>query len=235
MSKKVFLFDLDWTLVYTGGAGLRALTYAFEKHCQVPEGMKNISPDGKTDPAIVREMIRVHLQREPQPGEIDAICRGYVDRLKIEVKEGPGYKVLPGIPELLAVLSKRPDVILGLGTGNLEEGARAKLGRADLMRFFQFGGYSNDSEDRPKVLGTAVQRAEALLGEKVPPRDVIVIGDNFRDIQAGQAIGATTVGVASGPMSYDSLAAYHPDYLFHDLSHTQDVLERLLPGVPEHR
>jgi phosphoglycolate phosphatase len=229
MPKRIILFDLDWTLIYTGGAGLRALDYAFEQHFKIPEAMKTVSPDGKTDPAIVREMIRVHLQRDPQAGEIETVCRGYIDCLKAEVATSPGYRVLPGIPELLDALSKRPDVLVGLGTGNLEEGARVKLARADLMRFFKFGGYSTDSEDRPEVLRAAVRRGEALAGEQVPPTSVLVIGDNSRDILAGKAIGARTAGVASGPMSYTELAEHTPDFLFHDLSNTAEVLERLLP------
>ena len=102
------------------------------------------------------------------------------------------------------------------------------------MRFFKFGGYSNDSEDRPEVLRKAVARGEAIIHQKVPARDVIVVGDNFRDILGGQAIGATSVGVATGPMNYESLAGYKPDFLFHDLSHTDDVLGKLLPHVPQH-
>src|SRR5689334_10082778 len=111
--------------------------------------MKQVTPDGKTDPAICREMIRVLLKREPRDGEIDALCRGYLDRLAQEIPNGPGYRILPGVPEVLRALARHPDILLGLGTGNLEEGARIKLARADLMKFFHFGGYGSDSEDRP--------------------------------------------------------------------------------------
>src|SRR5258708_37521264 len=122
MVKRLFLFDLDWTVIYSGGAGLRALNYAFVKHYQIPDAMKSISPDGKTDPAIVREMIRVHLNRDPQNGEIEAVCESYVARLPVEVANADGYRVLPGIPEILEVLSKQQDAWVGLGTGNLEGG-----------------------------------------------------------------------------------------------------------------
>jgi phosphoglycolate phosphatase-like HAD superfamily hydrolase len=226
---KLFLFDLDWTLIYTGGAGVRALNVAFEKHFGIANAMKTLSPDGKTDPAIVREMIRVHLRRDPEDGEIESICRAYVDRLKIEVATSAGYRVLPGVPELLESLSKRSDILVGLGTGNLEEGARIKLSRPDLMKYFRFGGYSSDSEDRSEVLAAAVRRGEALAGQAVAPRDVFVLGDNWRDIEAGQAIGASTVGVATGPVPYEELAKHRPDYLFRDFSDTQKVLQTLLP------
>src|SRR6266851_3686117 len=97
--RKLLLFDLDWTLIYTGGAGVRALDHAFEKAFGIPQAMKKVSPDGKTDPAICREMIRVLLNREPREGEIEKLCRGYLDQLAIEVPNGPGYRVLPGIPD----------------------------------------------------------------------------------------------------------------------------------------
>jgi phosphoglycolate phosphatase-like HAD superfamily hydrolase len=225
--RKVLLFDLDWTLIYTGGAGVRALDHAFEKLFGIPQAMKKVTPDGKTDPAICREMIRVHLNREPQGAEINSLCQGYLDRLAEEVPQGPGYRVLPGIPELLQALSETPSVLMGLGTGNLEEGARIKLARADLMKYFRFGGYGSDSEDRPTVLRTAVKRGEALAKTTFAPEDVVVIGDNIRDVQAGQAIGAVTVAVASGPMSYGDLSASKPDHLFRDFSDTRAVLKVL--------
>jgi len=227
MTRKLLLFDLDWTLIYTGGAGVRALNVAFEKIFRIPEAMKTVSPGGKTDPAICREMIRVHLKREPNEGEIAKLCRGYLDQLANEIPTSPGYKILPGIPKLLDTLVLRDDILMGLGTGNLEEGARIKLARADLMKYFRFGGYGSDAEERPDVLRMAAKRGETIIGKSMSPRDVIVVGDNIRDVQAGKAIGAKIVAVASGPMTYEELAATHPDHIFHDLSDTQTVLNVL--------
>ena len=225
--RKLLLFDLDWTLIYTGGAGVRALDHAFEKLFGIPQAMKKVTPDGKTDPAICREMIRVFLNREPQNGEIEALCRGYLDRLAEEVPHGPGYRVLPGISELLKALSSKPDILMGLGTGNLEEGAKIKLARADLMKYFSFGGFGSDSEDRPTVLRTAVQRGEKLAERTFDSQEVVVIGDNIRDVQAGKAIGAVTVAVASGPMKYEELSASVPDHIFRDFFDTYSVLRVL--------
>jgi phosphoglycolate phosphatase-like HAD superfamily hydrolase len=229
MIKRLLLFDLDWTLVYTGGAGLHALNFVFEKLFHIPQAMKKVTPDGKTDPAICREMIRTHLNREPQGDEIETLCRGYLMRLAEEVPISPGYRILPGVPALLEALSHQQDILFGLGTGNLEEGARIKLARADLMKYFRFGGYSSDAEDRPSVLRAAVRRGEVLAGKSIAPREVVVIGDNIRDVQAGKAIGAMTVAVATGPMTYEELSASDPDYTFHDLSDTKTVL-RVLAG-----
>lgn len=230
MTRRLLLFDLDWTLIYTGGAGVRALDHAFERQFGIASAMKQVSPDGKTDPAICREMIRVHLKREPRDGEVEMLCRGYVERLAIEVPEGPGYRILPGVPELLETLATRTDVFIGLGTGNLEEGARIKLARAGLMKYFRFGGYGSDAEDRPQVLRIAVERGEKLAGHRFDPGEVMVIGDNIRDVQAGQAIGAQTLAVASGPMSLPDLQAANPDFALSDLSSTDQVLKVIIPA-----
>ncbi len=225
--RKLLLFDLDWTLIYTGGAGVRALNQAFEKLYGLKEAMKGISPDGKTDPAICREMIKVHLKKDPSASELEKLCAGYLEHLAKEVPNGPGYRILPGIPELLSQLAEKPQVLMGLGTGNLEEGARIKLARADFMKYFRFGGYGSDAENRPDVLSTAVKRGEKIAGRKIKPEEVVVIGDNSRDIQAGQAIGAVTVAVASGPMSLEELAAEKPTHIFKDLSDTKAVFRVL--------
>ena len=229
--KHLLLFDLDWTLIYTGGAGIRALNHAFEKQFGVANAMKAVSPDGKTDPAICREMVRVHLGRPAADEEIGQLCRGYLDQLALEIPHGLGYRILPGISELLEALVKRADVMLGLGTGNLEEGARIKLARADFMKYFSFGGFGSDAEARPEVLRTGVRRGEAIAERKFHPHDVFVIGDNRRDVEAGKAIGATTVAVASGPMSFEELEKTSPDFIFHDLSNTAEVLEVLTRHV----
>lgn len=221
---KLLLFDLDWTLIYTGGAGVRALNSAFKRQFGIAEAMKKINPDGKTDPAICREMIKVHMGREPGQAEINKLCEGYLEYLAQEVPQGPGYRILPGIPELLKTLSAMDQYIMGLGTGNLVEGARIKLARADFMKYFKFGGYGSDAELRPDVLRTAVARGQEVAGQTFAPRDVIVIGDNIRDVQAGQAIGAVTVAVATGPMSEAELAVAKPDHLFKDLSDTNAIL-----------
>ncbi len=228
MIKKIVLFDLDWTLIYTGGSGLRALNHAFERQFKIPDAMKIVNPDGKTDPAICREMVRVHLSRDASQNEIKMLCEGYLERLAVEIPIAEGYRILPGIPELLETLKKRTDVLIGLGTGNLQEGAKIKLSRAGFMPYFKFGGFGSDAEERPVVLALGAQRGEALAGHAVAARDRVVIGDNIRDVQAGQAIGATTIAVASGPMSYDELAATNPDYVFQDLSDTDKVLETIL-------
>jgi phosphoglycolate phosphatase-like HAD superfamily hydrolase len=176
-------------------------------------------------------MIRVHLKRDATPAEIQSLCDAYIARLAEEVPNGPGYRILPGIPELLEALKRRTDMIMGLGTGNLKAGAEIKLKRPNFWRYFDFGGFSNDSEVRAEVLAAGVKRGEALAKKTFAPRNVIVIGDNSRDIEAGKAIGATTIGVATGPMKLQELAAFKPDHLFVDLSDTGKVIETLVRPI----
>jgi len=219
---------LDWTLLYTGGAGLRALNHAFLRLHGIPEGAKGVTLDGKTDPAICREMIRSHLKRDASPAEIKAMCDAYLEQLAIEVPISPGFKILPGIPQILEALSKRSDVLMALGTGNLKRGAEIKLKRPDFWRYFDVGGYADDSEIRSELLAAAVRRANEKVGKPFAPRDVIVIGDTLHDIHAARAIGATIVAVASGTVKAEVLASEHPDILWPDLANTDEVLKRLL-------
>ncbi len=227
MASKLLLFDLDWTVIHTGGAGIRALDSAFQVEFNIAQAMKGILPDGKTDPAIVREMIQLHLQREPKKGEIERICQRYVEHLPIEIAQTADYVILPGIPELLAQLAQNREAVMGLGTGNLQAGARAKLSRSNLLPYFKFGGFGDDSENRPDVLRAGVKRGEEFAGRRFAPRDVVVIGDHFRDIHAAQAIGATIFAVATGRLKEAELSSHKPDVVFKDLSDTSQVLKAI--------
>jgi len=225
--RKVLLFDLDWTLIYTGGAGLRALNHAYEALFGVAEAAKGVVLDGKTDPAICREMIKVYQKRQAEDTEIRALCDKYLEQLAIEVPISPGFRILPGIPALLDRLAGHPEALMALGTGNLKRGAEIKLARPDFWKYFPIGGFSDDSEDRAEVLRAAVRRAEAHAGRSFSASEVIVIGDTVHDIHAARAIGATVLAVACGPTKREVLAAAHPDHLFDDLSDTQAVLNVL--------
>jgi len=228
MARKLLLFDLDWTLLYTGGAGLRALNHAYQVIYGLADAAKGVALDGKTDPAICREMIRVHQKRQAEALEIQTLCEKYLEQLAIEVPKSPGFLVLPGIPELLQKLEKDSDVILALGTGNLKRGAEIKLDRPGFWKYFPVGGFSDDSEERPKVLSAAVRRAEQRAGHPFAPKDVLVIGDTVHDIHAGRAIGAKVLAVACGPTTSETLAAQKPDYLMKDLSDTSRVIDVML-------
>jgi len=201
---KLLLFDLDQTLVSTGGAGLRALDRACQKLLQIEKAMDGISPHGKTDPAIVREILRIRVGNTAATnGHIEPILESYLFFLRDEVQQSPGYRVLPGILQILQEMSEREDVLLGLATGNIELGARVKLQRADLNRFFPFGGFGSDSEDRAELVRRGVEKSGVVMD----PADVFVIGDTPLDIDAGRQAGFNTVGVATGTYSVDQLIA----------------------------
>lgn len=220
---KMLLFDVDLTLVATGGAGIRALNRAIEEVTGVPEAMSRVTPQGKTDPSIVREVwdknsLGLSIDMKTV---IDDILSRYVTYLQGEVDRSEGYTVLPGILELLPELDSRSDVRLGLATGNLERGARIKLERGGLNRYFGFGGYGSDAEDRAELVLQAAGRGNGGAAA-VTPGDTFVIGDTPRDIEAGQRAGFRTVGVATGSFSVEVLEASGADLVIEDFVRGRD-------------
>lgn len=213
---KLFLFDIDQTLVNTGGAGLRALDRACQKLFKLDNAMDGISPHGKTDPAIAREILRVRLG-SADDNQIATVLESYISFLKEEVRTSAGYRVLPGIVPLLDELFGRQSVILGLATGNLELGARIKLERGGLNRYFAFGGFGSDSEDRTQLVRRAAEKASDKNGVSVDPSNIFVVGDTPLDIDAGKRAGFKTVGVATGSYSVDQLLASGADIAVQDL------------------
>lgn len=225
---RLLLFDIDGTLLHSGGAGARALAQAFRELHDLNGAMVEMKFAGLTDPAIVRDIFHAKLGRAPRNGEVEAILERYLVNLKDDVHWTAGQaKVLPGIPELLAALSARPGVLMGLLTGNVERGGRLKLGRFGLNRYFEFGGFASDAEDRAEIARVARDRGLARAAGPVEPRDVLVIGDTPRDVACGKAIGATTVAVATGPHTTAQLAEHSPDWLFEDFTALERAVQAL--------
>ncbi len=220
---QLLLFDLDATLIRTGGAGLRAMNRAFLEVMDWPDALGRISPAGRTDPSIAREISRKIRGRDMTPAELDRFFSCYLELLPAELAQADDYQVLPGIEEFLEQAAGKPELILGLGTGNLEAGARIKLEPAKLNRYFAFGGFGSDTEDRPTLLRIAVERAQARRGQTLSPWQVVVIGDTPHDIHAGRAIQARTLAVATGPFSTEQLAAHQPDLAVADFTETGKV------------
>jgi phosphoglycolate phosphatase-like HAD superfamily hydrolase len=224
---KLLLFDIDQTLVNTGGAGLRALDRACQKLFDIDHAMDGISPHGKTDPAIVREILRVRLENpSPSRREIETILESYLYFLKDEIRLSPAYRVLPGILALLDHLVAHEDALLGLATGNIEMGGRVKLERGGLNRYFDFGGFGSDSEDRTELVRKAAVRAADKSGRSFQPQDVFVIGDTPLDIAAGKNAGFKTVGVATGSYSEEQLLAAGATFAVVDLEKDRDYFMR---------
>jgi len=223
----LLLFDIDQTLVNTGGAGLRALNRACQKLFQVENAMDGISPHGKTDPAIVREILRVRLKKpSPSSGEINTVLEAYLSFLKDEVHLSPTYRVLPGIVSLLDHLVVHDDAVLGLATGNIEMGGRLKLERGDLNRYFEFGGFGSDAEDRTELVRKGAERAACKKGRAFRPDYTFVIGDTPLDIEAGRRAGFKTVGVATGSYSVERLLEAGATFAVSDLEKDRDYFLR---------
>lgn len=203
---KVLLFDIDQTLINSGGAGLRALDRACRELYGLDRAMDGISPHGKTDPAIVREILRLKLGLEdPPPSPIATVLESYIRFLRNEVETSANYRVMPGILPLLDELAPQPNVMLGLATGNVEVGARIKLDRGGLNPYFTFGGFGSDSENRTELVRKAAEHAGRKSGASIPPDDVFVIGDTPLDVAAGRQAGFKTIGVATGSYSVPQL------------------------------
>ena len=206
---KLLLFDVDQTLISTGGAGIRALNRAFQKLYSVNNAMEGILPHGKTDPGIIREILHSHpipAISDGFPTSLAAVLESYIEFLDDEIGSTPSYKILPGIEDMLDTLALRSDLAIGLATGNVEAGARIKLERGNLNRYFPFGGFGSDSENRTELVRQGAEKAATYLGHMPDPSDVFVIGDTPRDIFAGREAGFLTVGVATGKYSKAELA-----------------------------
>lgn len=232
-STHLILFDVDGTLLLSGGAGARALNIAFERIYGIPNAMRHVHPHGKTDELIVQEMFRSHLERCGSESEVKVLLERYLEILPITVRDSTNFHLMPGIPGLLSYLRSRKDVFMGLGTGNIEEGARIKLSRGGLNRFFSFGGFGSDSGDRAELLEAGFQRGEEIIQKKSPRKSIVrwVIGDTWRDVSAGRACGAKTIAVATGGDSLYELASASPDFLFATLEDQQAVSGILDGGV----
>lgn len=224
---KLFLFDLDGTLVSTGGAGLRALSTTFHELYQTDHILDQVDPSGKTDPAIFREIVDVFLKRSVTPYELDQISATYLTHLARETAQSPHYKILPGVHSFLNYLSVQRDVTVGLGTGNLEKGARIKLEPSGLNPFFLYGAFGSDAEDRSTLLRVGHERAAAFSEEEIGPNNVYIIGDTELDILAARKAGYKSVAVATGSRSKAILAQAIPHYILNDLTEGRAFVDSL--------
>jgi len=223
---KLVLFDIDGTVLLSDGAGKRAVLRAMKEVYGTtgPEGHRF---DGKTDPQIVRELQR--LEGHPDD-HIDAnlprAIGRYVELLGEEL-DRPGHRAyaLPGVPELLDALEERDDAMLGLLTGNVVEGARAKLSAVGIdPDRFEVGAYGSDHEIRAQLPAIARQRVLEAHGHEFSGHDIVIIGDTPSDVQCGQSLGVRAIGVATGHYSVGDLMACGAYAAFEDLSDTEAVM-----------
>jgi phosphoglycolate phosphatase len=217
MGPTVLLFDVDGTLLHGGGAGRRAIARVFvERHGRAAL-FDDVRFHGMTDRAIVRGgLVRAGLACDE--AAIDAVCAAYLVALADEVPRAAAFRVYPGVAALLEALAGRRDVAVGLGTGNLREGARIKLAHARLHHHFAFGGFGCDAEDRAELVWIGAARGAAHLGVPVDECRIVVIGDTPRDVAAARAIGAEAVTVETGGCAAAELRAAGATVVFPDLA-----------------
>jgi len=243
---RLVLFDIDCTLIDAHGAGGRAIMRAILDVYGVEGELGDYSFHGRTDPGIIRDLADLwgagdpesvigRYEGETQPqvvhdlaerlgapedlvdGLVDACIERYVELLAAELADGE-VEMLPGIKELVTALAADRRALVGLLTGNVEEGARLKLAPTGLRPLFKVGAYGSDSALRADLPAVAVARAEALTGRRYAGKDVVVIGDTPADVECGASLGVKAIAVATGRHDAEELATHAPDHLFGDLS-----------------
>jgi phosphoglycolate phosphatase-like HAD superfamily hydrolase len=198
------LFDIDGTLISTGGASDRAWKRAFKELQGVDVDVPAVTGKGVPDPEVGQVVFKEAIGREPTDEEAEALMRRRLDYLPEEVEKSPGFVVKDCVVETLDRLASG-GILLGLTTGNVEEAAHAKLARAGLNRYFSFGGYGSDSPDRTELTKKALERGEAVSGRTLDRDRCFSCGDTPRDVEAGHGAGIRVVGVATGEFTAEEL------------------------------
>jgi phosphoglycolate phosphatase len=233
--RRVVLFDGDGTLVHAAGAGRRALERVLAAEFgQVENALAGMRLDGMTDRLIVREVL-VALGRAFEDALCDRLLADYVLALREEI-HGPGFRVLPGVPEVLLALSAA-GATTGLCTGNVAEGARLKLARGGIDGFFEWGpgaiaGFAHDGEARELLVRAALDRGAASLGAPLAPADALVVGDTPRDVSAARAHGVPVLGVATGRFGVAELREAGADGVLPSLEGAASALLEWVEGGP---
>lgn len=224
--ERILFFDIDGTMLSTGGAGQRAMELALIEEFRIDFPFEGILTAGRTDCGIADEIFDRYDLLDT-PAERDRFMRSYLDRLPHCLSDQPG-SLLPGVRPLLETLHSQDGVVLSLLTGNYAEGAWIKLRHFGIDHYFQTGGFGDDYPHRDDVARLAVRATADHLGRPIDSRNSIVIGDTPADIRCARAINAGVLAVATGVYSIPELEPHGPDHLFEDLSATQVVLNALL-------
>jgi|SRR5262245_30556473 len=219
---RVLLFDIDGTLIRSGGAGKAAMEAGLRSEFGIREVRDRVAYSGRTDPGIVRELLALH-GIEPSDANARTLKDAYLSHLPGALMRIRG-SVLPGIEA--ALRRERQGAVIGLLTGNIRAGAEMKLRHYGLWDYFPFGGFADGLNDRDDVARRALAEAEAHVGRAVDPADVWVIGDTPLDVQCARAIGAKAVVVATGWHGHDELVACNPDHLLPDFTHAGELLTK---------
>jgi phosphoglycolate phosphatase len=232
--RKLILFDIDGTLIRTGGAGVRAMTRAFSETCGLTDALKRVEVAGRTDRLIMTDALA--LSGRPLDDDLLHQFRElYCSFLREELEQMPQYEftdagmkgTLPGVRSLLDELEQRQDIDLALLTGNFRSSAEIKLAHYDLWRYFPWGAFADDALERPDLLPVALTRYHSHTARAIDPADVIIVGDTPHDVGCARAGGAKVVAVATGVFDAAALAECEPDVVFDDLSDTDAFMSAL--------
>lgn len=224
MPPRLLLFDIDGTLLVSNGVAGRVFTECLEAVYGVEPPYVGYDFGGKTDPQIVYELMDLAgLEKERVEAELPRMRRLYLERLESRLRREQ-MTLMPGVVELLMALAARSELTLGLLTGNWEPGARSKLSRFELNRFFAFGAYGEDGPHRPDLVPAALSRATAHAGRSFAREETLIIGDTRHDIACAQAHGIPMLAVATGRTSEQQLVAAGADWVVPTL---QQAVQRL--------
>ncbi|MGV2333928.1 MAG UNVERIFIED_CONTAM: haloacid dehalogenase-like hydrolase [Planctomycetaceae bacterium] len=226
MSDLVLFFDIDGTMLHTGGAGRKAMELALREEFRIPEPFEAVHTAGRTDRGIENEVF-ARCGIPLTLGERQRFMRAYLDRLPQCLRELLGG-LLPGVRPLLEELSRNPRVHLSLLTGNYAEGAWMKLRHFQIAEFFSGGAYRDHHPERDDVARDALTHVQSALQKQIPGNAIWVIGDTPSDIRCARAIGAKAAAVATGIYAADELHPHSPDELFENFADTAQVVSRLL-------
>jgi len=225
---RLFLFDVDGTLVSAGGAGRMALGRALDEVYGATGPVDDYDFRGRTDPRIVLDLLgAVGWTEADIRARLEACFAVYVRELDALIADGTRVRLMPGVAEVVRALSVRADALVGLLTGNIEPGARVKLRPTGLWPLFRVGAFGSDDLDRRRLPAVACARARAILGCDIPFEHVTIIGDTPLDVDCARACGALAVAVATGRHAAAELAACAPDLLFGDFSDVHRVVDAL--------
>ncbi len=221
------LFDIDGTLV-RGGPAKGAFRTAMVETFGTAGGIESHDFSGKTDPQIARELLtEAGLEDAVVDAGLSCLWDRYIEELEARISDSP-MTLLPGVAELIEALDSEGGVALGLVTGNIVRGARAKLGSVGLAECFEVGGYGSDHEVREHLPAIALERAFEAWGVTFPPESAVIVGDTPRDVECGKHAGTRTVAVATGRPPREMLEAAGADAVFDDFSDVASVIEVLL-------
>jgi phosphoglycolate phosphatase-like HAD superfamily hydrolase len=214
---RLVLFDVDGTLIHTGGAGVKAFARTLAAEFGQPNGTEGIKFGGRTDPSLVREAFG-NCGIPASPENFERFFSAYVFWLDHLLGNNANGGACPGVWQLLDGLRALPQPpLLGLLTGNIRLGAEIKLRRYGLWEVFPTGAFGDDDEDRDRIAMIAKTRGSRLLGTELDGDQIVVVGDTPRDIACGRAIGAKVLAVATGGAALEYLKAHRPDWVVEDL------------------